>query len=45
METITTLTEEAKNDIGDLNYLVPILEEIEQLLTDIKSRLDNLEKI
>jgi len=45
METITTLTEESKNDIGDLNYLIPILEEIEQILTEIKSRLDNLEKI
>ena len=43
MRTLNALSEESKNDIADQNYLIPILEEIEQSLIDIKARLDKLE--
>lgn len=44
MRTLDTFSEESKNDISDQNFLIPILEEIEQSLIDIKARLDNLER-
>tara|TARA_R110000803_G_C11813065_1_gene300960 strand:- start:44 stop:187 length:144 start_codon:yes stop_codon:yes gene_type:complete len=40
---INKLTADSKEDINDPYYLIPILEEIEQSLTEIKLRLDNLE--
>tara|TARA_R110000803_G_scaffold23716_1_gene57932 strand:- start:259 stop:399 length:141 start_codon:yes stop_codon:yes gene_type:complete len=43
MREINAFSVESKNDIADQNFLIPILEEIEQSLIDIKIRLDKLE--
>jgi len=43
MKKLDKLSAESKNDIADPYYLIPILEEIEESLTAIKLRLDNLE--
>lgn len=45
IKNLTTLTEESKSAIENSNYLIPILEEIEQSIKDIKSRLDILETL
>ena len=43
IKKLTTLTEESKQAIENSNFLLPILQEIEQSVIDIKNRLDNLE--
>ena len=44
MSALTTLNDEAREDItDDVNHLLPVLEQVDTLLTEILSRLDALE--
>jgi len=44
MSALTELTPQAKEDITDgVNHLIPVLEQVDTLLTEILARLDALE--
>ena len=40
---LTTYTDDTRNDIVDESHLRDVLDEIQNVLTDIVSRLENLE--
>ena len=41
--TLTTYTDDAREDIADVTHLRAVLDELQQLLTDIDTRLTALE--
>tara|TARA_R110000772_G_scaffold198784_1_gene309448 strand:- start:164 stop:307 length:144 start_codon:yes stop_codon:yes gene_type:complete len=44
-KTLNTWTTEAKEDAGDIKTLISVINEIEEILSDIKNRLDELESL
>ena len=44
-KAISTWTTDAKEDAGDIKTLILVINEIDEILFDIKNRLDELESL
>lgn len=42
-QILTTLTPDTENDINDASQILPVLQEIDTILADLKARIEALE--